>query len=302
MLKSDPMTFPSPYDKEISPAPQSDWLDRPLLSAVKLDREKALYGLFIALAVLSRLWDLGTRVMSHDETVHVQWSWYLFQGRGYAHTPLSHGPFLFHATALNYYLFGDSDLAARLLPAVMGVILIALPYLLRRWLGRSGALVTAFLLLISPSLLYYSRYIRHDIPIIVWTVIAVWAIFSYLRKPQVAHLSPSYPEPLKRETRYLLILAAALSLMFATKEVAFIYIAILGLFLVILFFARLGAPRWPKAKWEKWSKTLLWIALAALALSFLLLAVASLVDQPPAPVAPELTEVSSHPPTPQLAP
>jgi uncharacterized protein (TIGR03663 family) len=299
MLKSDPMTPFSPYDKEISPAPQPDWLDRPLLSAIKLDREKALYGLFIALAALSRLWDLGTRVMSHDETVHVQWSWYLFQGRGYAHTPLSHGPFLFHATALNYYLFGDSDLAARLLPAVMGIMLVALPYLLRRWLGRSGALVTAFLLLISPSLLYYSRYIRHDIPIIVWTVIAVWAIFSYLRRREVANsnASPSYQQPLtfEGETRYLLILAAALSLMFATKEVAFIYIAILGLFLVILFFARLGAPRWPEAKWERWSKTLLWIALAALALSFLLLAVASLVDQPPAPVAPELTEVVEPP-------
>ncbi len=291
MLKSDPMPPSSPYDKTVPSNAQTGWLDRPLLNTIKLDREKALYWLFIILAALSRLWDLGNRVMSHDETVHVQWSWYLFQGRGYAHTPLSHGPFLFHVTALNYYLFGDSDWSARLLPAVMGIALVALPYFLRRWLGRSGALVTSFLLLISPSLLYYSRYIRHDIPIIVWTLIAIWAIFSYLRRDQASssslHEEPAAAVSPSGETRYLIILAAALSLMFATKEVAFIYIAIFGLFLVILFFAQLGAPRWPAAKWEQWSKTLLWIALAALALSFLLFMLATLVDQPPAPPDPE---------------
>ena len=115
--------------------PKESWLDRPLLTAIHLDREKALYALFITLAVLSRLWDLGVRVMSHDETVHIQWSWYLFQGRGYSHTPLSHGPFLFHSTALSYYLFGDSDFSARLVVALMGIVLVALPYVFRRWLG-----------------------------------------------------------------------------------------------------------------------------------------------------------------------
>ena len=62
--------------------PKESWLDRPLLAAINLDWEKALYALFIALAFVSRLWDLGARVMSHDETVHIQWSWYLFQGQG----------------------------------------------------------------------------------------------------------------------------------------------------------------------------------------------------------------------------
>ncbi len=164
--------------------PKDSWLDRPLLATAVINWEKTLYGLFIALAVISRLWDLGYRVMSHDETVHVQWSWYLFQGRGYEHTPLSHGPFLFLTTALSYYLFGDNDASARLVPAIMGIILVALPFAFRRWLGRSGALVVSFLFLISPSLLYYSRYARHDVPIVVWSLIAVLAIFRYLEEPE----------------------------------------------------------------------------------------------------------------------
>jgi uncharacterized protein (TIGR03663 family) len=251
-------------------APQESWLDRPLLAAVNLDWEKATYFFFIVLAAMTRLWDLGSRVMSHDETVHVQWSWYLFNGQGYSHTPLSHGPFLFHATALSYYLFGDTDFAARLTVALMGIVLVALPYTLKRWLGRTGALVTSFLFLVSPSLLYYSRYIRHDIPVIVWTLVAVAAIFHYLEAGLAA--GPFGQRPVlfsKGRTLWLMVLAAALSLMFATKEVAFIYVAIFGVFLVLLFFYWLGAPRWNSATYERWSRTLLWIAVGALLVSAL---------------------------------
>ena len=79
---------------------KTSWLDLPILTAVTLDREKALYALFIALALVSRLWDLGFHVISHDETIHAKWSWNLYQGQpnGYEHHPLSHGPFLFSTT------------------------------------------------------------------------------------------------------------------------------------------------------------------------------------------------------------
>ena len=36
---------------------QIRWLDRPLGAMLRLNGEKALYGLLIALALLSRLWD-----------------------------------------------------------------------------------------------------------------------------------------------------------------------------------------------------------------------------------------------------
>ncbi len=217
-------------DRPLSPQAESSWLDRPLLAGLTLDWEKALYAAFVGLALLTRLWDLGLRVMSHDETVHVQWSWYLFNGSGYVHDPLSHGPFLYHANALFYFLFGDNDVSARLAPTLLGVVLVALPYAFRRWLGRTGALVASFLFLISPSLLYYSRYARNDIPLIVWVMIALWAVFHYLEGGEI-----------EQRSRWLIALAGALSLMFATKEMAFIYIAILGLFLIVLFLTRLQA-------------------------------------------------------------
>ena len=161
---------------EISTTPEevsSGFLSRPVIPAINLDWEKTIYLIFIIVAILTRFWALGDRVMSHDESLHTQFSYQFFDGQGYNHTPLMHGPFLFHITAVAYWLFGDSDFVARLPVAIFGIILIILPYFLRDWLGRVGAIFTSFIFLISPFVTYYSRYIRHDVYIIVWAMIYV---------------------------------------------------------------------------------------------------------------------------------
>ena len=127
-----------------------DLLSRSLVDSINLDWEKTIYLLFIIVAIVTRMWALGDRVMSHDESLHTQFSYQFFDGQGYQHTPLMHGPFLFHITSISYWLFGDSDFAARLPVAVFGIILVVMPYLLRSWLGRVGALFTSFIFLISP--------------------------------------------------------------------------------------------------------------------------------------------------------
>src|SRR5512139_20868 len=144
------------------------WLDRPVLASVHLDVEKTLYLVFIVLAILTRFWALGDRGMSHDESLHVYYSWNLFKGGGFSHTPLMHGPFLFHINALIYSLFGADDFTARISAALFGVALILLPWTLRRWLGRAGALVASFFFLISPMIWYHARYIRNESYVTVW--------------------------------------------------------------------------------------------------------------------------------------
>ena len=109
-------------------------LDQPVGKFVKLDWEKALYLVLIILALGTRLWDLGDRVQSHDECIHTKYSWNLYAGYGFQHNPLMHGPFLFHATALSYFFFGDNDFSARVPVALMGVAVVAFPFLLHRWL------------------------------------------------------------------------------------------------------------------------------------------------------------------------
>ncbi|MCS7060664.1 MAG: TIGR03663 family protein [Anaerolineae bacterium] len=174
-------------ERSISVSAQiNSWLDRPLFAA--LSWEKVLYVALIVMAVLTRFWDLGARVMSHDESLHTYFSYQLATGKGFSHTPLMHGPFLFHITALSYFLFGADDFTSRLPTAVFGVALVAMPYFFRRQLGRVGALVTAALLLISPSILYHARYIRQEAFILVWVTLTVLCVWRYLETRRAAWL------------------------------------------------------------------------------------------------------------------
>ncbi len=214
-------------------------LARALTRAYALNWEWIAYGVLFVLAVLTRFLALGARVMSHDESLHTYYSWRLFEFGEFSHTPLMHGPLLFHMTAFFYYLFGDSDFTARLYPAVLGVLIVLFPILFRRWLGRSGALIAALGLLISPQILYHSRYIRHDIPTIFFALLMLYAVAQYLdgEKP--------------RQARWIALLALALIGMLASKEVAFIYIAIFATFFALYWLVRVvqdvGVVRRPNA-------------------------------------------------------
>ncbi len=184
-----------------------------------ITRESVSILLLTVVTLLSRLWLLGARVMSHDESLHVYYSWLLATGKGFAHNPMMHGPLLFEFTALMDFLFGASDFTSRLVPAILGtVIVIVVPRLLKPWLGQIGSLITSVLLLISPFILYFSRYIRHDLLVITWVLLAVIAIFRYLEN---------------RQERDLVLLAVALALMLATMEISFIYLAIFAGFLLL---------------------------------------------------------------------
>ena len=181
--------------------------------------EMAPYAVLIVVALVMRLWELGTRAFHYDEVLHVFYSWNFAQGNGYDHSPMMHGPFQFDGNALIFSLFGDSNFTARLLPAFFGTALVALPYFLRRQLGRWGSLAVATLLAFSPLLLYFSRYARNDIYSIFWSFLLVICMWRYFDE---------------RKARYLYIGAATLSLSFCTKEVSYITVCMFALFLIIV--------------------------------------------------------------------
>jgi len=218
-----------------SPNQQEDnALGRFLSLRLPLNRELAVYIAIFLLAVFTRFHMLDDRVMSHDESLHTRFSYNLYKDGNFQHTPLMHGPVLFHATALSFYLFGDSDFSGRIYTALLGVIMVIFPTLLRKWLGRWGAMFAAFLLLISPLLLYYNRYIRHDTPSILFGMIMAYCILMYLDG------SPRF----RRRAFWLYLFAAAMILNLGSKETAFIYIAIFGSFLLIFFLVRLAQQRY----------------------------------------------------------
>lgn len=191
--------------------------------------ERVLYLLILVAAVLSRFIMLGDRAMSHDESIHTKFAWNLYAGEGFQHNPMMHGPLLFEVTALSYFVFGVSDLTARLFVALVGVALVMSPLLFRKWLGSSGSLVAAVLLLVSPSISYYSRYIRHDVLLMFTAVVLLWTMLRYLDSGR---------------SIWLYLLAAAFATMYATKEASYFYTAIFGGLLLPPFIWQVANIRW----------------------------------------------------------
>ncbi|MDD5467136.1 MAG: TIGR03663 family protein [Anaerolineales bacterium] len=205
------------------------WLDKPALSLNKITWETLVFSLIVLLAVVSRFYDLGARVMSHDETSHVYFSWLLEQGRGYKHDPITHGPLQFHLVALSYFFFGDNDFTARIPAALFSIATVAFAWNYRRYLGKSGALIAALLLLISPFMLYYGRYVRNEAFVGLFGVVTLWSILRYLDSG---------------EKRYLYWLTIATVLHFTAKETAFIYTAQALIFLAVLLLRKVISKPW----------------------------------------------------------
>jgi uncharacterized protein (TIGR03663 family) len=185
-------------------------LDALLAWRPRVTWDVAAIGAIVVAATVLRYYDLGARAIHHDESLHATFSWYFYKGQGYTHDPLMHGPFLFHAMALVYGLFGVTDATARFVPAAFGASLVALPWLLRGYLGRVGAVAAAFLLAFSPTLLYFSRFVgagAQDIILAVTTLLMAIGIWRFLGDGR---------------SRWLYLLAGALSASFATKEVTYI--------------------------------------------------------------------------------
>ncbi len=195
-------------------------------------REPLAWTGLLAASLLLRLWGLGERGMSHDESLHAVYSWYFSSKGTYAYDPMMHGPLLFHLNALVYRILGVSDFSARLVPALAGVGCVAMLRLYRRWLGRGGAFAAALLVAVSPDLLYYSRYIRNDIYICLSTLLMVWAVARYREAQQ---------------PRHLVWLALGLGLSFSCKEVCYIHGTMLGAFCVAGGAGALWRRRSPEA-------------------------------------------------------
>src|SRR5581483_2260626 len=218
------------------------WLDQTALEGFQkllgsyLTWELAAYMFVTGLAFTVRIWDVGARAMHHDESLHATYAWYLFKGQGYQYNPLMHGPLQFYVTAFFYMLFGDTETTARLFAVLCGSGLVFLPYFLRREMGRAAALIAAIALAVSPTFVYYSRFVRDDVYLDFFTLLVMIGMWRYFRN---------------RESGSLYLIAVASALAVACMEAAYIVFYVFFLFFVLVIVAeRIGRRRAERVVWE----------------------------------------------------
>lgn len=211
------------------------WLDNPIAAKITLNWENILFALILIFTIFTRFYSLGSRVMSHDETSHVYFSWLFEQGNGYSHDPVTHGPLQFHLISGSYFLFGDSDFTSRLPAALFSIATVFFMWKFRRILGRAGALIGAVLFSISPYMLYYGRYARNEAFVGLLGVVTIWAILRYLDTGS---------------SKYLYTLTAATVLHFTCKETSFIYTAQALIFLSFYLISKLSQRSWKLSRFR----------------------------------------------------
>lgn len=178
-----------------------------------------LFWLAFAAALGARLAWLGVRPLHHDEGVNAWFLRDLLEGRGYRYNPDAfHGPFLYLFGWLPGRLLGVGTVALRLPVAVTSALTIPLLLPLRRRLGRAGITGAAWLLALSPSLIFYGRDLIHETYLAFFSLALVVAASLWVET---------------RRRRDLLLAAASAALLFTVKETAVLTLAGLALAAVV---------------------------------------------------------------------
>jgi uncharacterized protein (TIGR03663 family) len=154
----------------------------------KLSFER-LFLIIIIIAIILRFAFIDLKLLHHDESIHAWFSYELLTKGTYSYEPMYHGPFLYYVTAGMFWVFGQSDFVARLLPALFGTLLLPLVYFIYRlgYLDKRQALVAALFVAISPNLVYFSRFLRHDVFQLFFTLLILVALLYYLNSGKLRY-------------------------------------------------------------------------------------------------------------------
>jgi len=184
------------------------------LAALRRDRTVQAVLAVTVLALVARLVWLGARVAHQDEARVGYWTLRFALSGRWEYRPIVHGPFV---PILNRHVFGlvgASDLTARLVIAVVGGAAPAVALLYRGRLRDSETVALSLLLAANPVLLYYSRFMRQDVPLAVFMLAALGFTLRAVDAPESAF---------RRRRRYVLLASLAFGFAFTTKENAVLY-------------------------------------------------------------------------------
>jgi uncharacterized protein (TIGR03663 family) len=133
-----------------------------------------------AVGLLARVVGLGDRPFHWGEARVGYWSLRFAASGAFEYRPVAGGPFLYVVDRWVFATAGASDATARAVVAAIGGLLplVALAY--RRWLGGTATVALAALLAFDPLLVYYSRFLRGEVPLVAAGLLAVAAAWIAL--------------------------------------------------------------------------------------------------------------------------
>jgi uncharacterized protein (TIGR03663 family) len=183
-------------------------LDRTISLTSVSWRTVAWIGVLLV-AVGLRLPQLGLHTLSQTEAQLADAGYRLFQGNttGPGNEISNVGPVPVLMEGLAIFLFGASDTAARIMPALLGISMVAVLLGMRAQIGRGRTLAAATLLALSPTAVYLSRIADPESFVAAFTLVAVVAFIR---------LGAAEPDDRAAHRRLAVTLGVALALMYGS--------------------------------------------------------------------------------------
>jgi len=126
---------------------QEPGIDSPTMIS-RITLEHVFYGLILVVGAVTRFYNLGHIPLSPEEALQSLSVWTSWQAGADSAQIIS--PAFFTLTTPLTQLFGYSDSIMRLIPTIFGIALVLVPWWLRSFTGRLGALIAALLIAVSP--------------------------------------------------------------------------------------------------------------------------------------------------------
>ncbi len=221
----------------------------------------AIMGLMI-FAIIMRLDHIGQRPIHHDESLHALYGKYFHDSpktQYYKYDPLLHGPLLYHLIPYAYHIGGQSLESGRMISVICGLLLLLTPFFFRRLFSPFALWALVLYGALSPTLIYWSRFLREDMLIIFCMTLLLIGV-TLIQKPLWKILS----------------IAIAIGLIFCTKENYFITFVLLFIYLMVEFVFLVLTNSHRSSLLSKlllflrhnWGFSLLGVALCALIISY----------------------------------
>ena len=180
----------------------------------------------IFLATLLRIYALDSPPLFFDESAHA--AIVATVPEGYRYDPAFHGPLHYYTVAPVLKAFGESEFTLRIVPALLGVLLVASIFLYKRYLGNK-AYIAALFIAISPLIVNYSRFYREDIYVLLFTSLGLYFFLRYLE------FEKSWKEvKFDKATLHFVLFAIFMALFAAVKETFYVFAFFMVLYGVLV--------------------------------------------------------------------
>jgi uncharacterized protein (TIGR03663 family) len=186
----------------------------------------------LLVGIYFRVSHLSDRPLHHDESIHATFAhnWYKNpQSNFYKYDPTYHGPFIYVVNVALYEVFGASVTSARMVPLIFGLAIIFLPFLFYPWMSLGAMMLASGLIAISPSLVYYSQYLAHDMPVLFFKTLGVAALMHAYERWRAGDKRKMYA--------WGMTCAAATGCLFSVKLISHIWLFLVVSYAVIFWVA-----------------------------------------------------------------